>query len=543
MLDNKESYSRIFYCHLLIKKVKILSIQQEYVLPFVLISKDEQVPIESELAYVVGVVGDKIKKGGIFKKSKERLTQVSKFYWRIFIDTFERRLILVDSLGLYGAGAGIQDLSLAKIEAHIKSIYESSSLNAYANSLMEANGSLVLTTNSYPVFDEEFTKSTIQLAKNQIITSGIDSPLILPSFENSVNEDFVHSITEINRLKEIQEILRDLSNKWLGDVHDSISIIENEYASKITYAQQDADNKIVSYEDKMSEAITSDLQKANQAIYRFLTRFEASTAGLSGVISPVQEESRKITQNLPSTDSPKFQQAIEAFLERTKKQLGDVSTKVKDLENERKQLEKALNSISQTHLNTKQKISEDYDTNKDRALTDVDDMRMRRDKALSTLVDQRDTIKQVTDELCKKIEEVIKNRKHLANSATLNQGGNLPTNLLISSYLVKFQEKENTRYFVIPPLAKSKGKADYPNAEMDSAIAGGKTATDKLAAELVFNRRLKSSFDALRATNYIATGEFAGAVRQGLRYLVENKMMGNKTAKRITDQLVELGFN
>ncbi|NHJ04676.1 MAG: hypothetical protein EAX90_07630 [Candidatus Heimdallarchaeota archaeon] len=520
-----------------------MSIQQEYVLPFVLISKEQQIPIESELAYVVGVVGDKIKKGSFFKKSKERLTQVSKFYWRIFIDTFERRLILVDSLGLYGAGAGIQDLSLAKIEAHIQSIYDSSSLNAYANSLMEANGSLVLTTNTYPVFDEDFTKSTIQLAKNQIITSGIDSPLILPSFENSVNEDFVHSIGEINRLREIQEILRDLANKWLGEVHDSISVIENEYASKITYVQQDADNKIVSYEERMNEAITSDLQKANQAIYRFLTRFEASTAGLSGVISPLQEESRKITQNLPSTDSPKFQQAIEAFLERTKKQLVDVSTKVKDLENERKQLEKALNSIAQTHLNTKQKISEDYENNKDKALTDVDDMRMRRDKALSTLVDQRDTIKQVTDELCKKIEEVIKNRKHLANTATLNQGGNLPTNLLISSYLVKFQEKENTRYFVIPPLTKTRGKADYPNAEMDSAIAGGKTATDKLAAELVFNRRLKSSFDALRATNYIATGEFAGAVRQGLSYLVENKMMGNKTAKRISDQLIELGFN
>ena len=516
-----------------------MSIQQENVIPFV-VNPKEQIPMEAEFAYVVGVVGDTIKKSKLFKKTRERLTQVSKFYWRIFVDNFERRIILIDSLGLYGSGNIIQDLSLARIEAHINAINDSSTINAYTNSLMEANDSLVLATKSYPAFDEDFTKSTIQLIKTNLIYAGIDSPLILPSFENTINEEFIDALTEINRLEEIQEILRDLANHWLGETHEKINAIENDYASRIANAQQDADYKIKSFDEKMNDVITRDLEKANQAIYKALGRFEASTAGLSGIITPIQEETRRITQSIPSSDSPKYQQTITTFLKRTKTQLSDISNKIKDLENERKQLEKILNSIAQTHISTKEKVIEETESSKEKAITDVDDMRMKRDRALSTLVDQRDTIKQITEELCKKLEEVISNRKKLAKSATLSQATNLPTNLLISSYLLKFQEKDKIRYLVVPPLIKTRGRADFQLAEMDSAIKGGKETTDKLASELVFNRRLKTSFDALRATNYIATGEFTGAVKQGLKYLTENKMMSNKTAKKILEVLSNL---
>ncbi|NPE06708.1 MAG: hypothetical protein GNW80_00370, partial [Asgard group archaeon] len=58
--------------------------------------------------------------------------------------------------------------------------------------------------------------------------------------------------------------------------------------------------------------------------------------------------------------------------------------------------------------------------------------------------------------------------------------------------------------------------------------------------ELVFNRRLKTSFDALRATNYLATSEFVGAVRQGLDYLVQNEMLSKKGPKRILELLNNL---
>ncbi|MHA1123656.1 MAG: hypothetical protein ACTSPC_12740, partial [Candidatus Heimdallarchaeota archaeon] len=116
-----------------------MSIQKENVIPFIMNPKDEIVPLEAEFAYIVGVVGDKIKKGGIFKRSKEQLTQVSKFYWRLMVDTIHNRIILVDSLGIYGGGAEVQDLSLSNVFAQLKAIQDATTVKAYTENLEEAN--------------------------------------------------------------------------------------------------------------------------------------------------------------------------------------------------------------------------------------------------------------------------------------------------------------------------------------------------------------------------------------------------------------------
>ena len=520
-----------------------LSVRQEYVIPFIVSEKNYQFPVEAELAYVVGVVGDIIKKGSLFKRSRERLAQVSKLYWRVFFDTFEGRTIVVDSLGLYGKGYNIHDLSLAKIEAHLKAIYDASSLSAFTESVIEANESLMLEENSYPIFNKDFTKSTLSLTKSKLQDGMIDAPLILPSFEDRINPMFIESIQEINRLEEIREIIRDLGQNWMGEIHDRETVIETEYAEKISRAQEEADRKLETIEEKMNSTIDSDLEKANQAIYRALSRFEASTLGLTGVITPLQEDSRNILQNLPSTDSPKYKSIIRNFLNKSKSQVSQINSKVKEIDNERKQLEKTLNGITQTHLNNKQAAIDEYERAKESAMSEVDSMRMNRDREMSTLVEQKGIIKDYTKELSDKLKEVIENRKVMARNSAASYSGNIPASVLVSAYLVKFQERDKSRYFIIPPLRSPKGgRTDFPFAEMNAALEGARSVTDKLAAEIVFNRRLKSSFDALRATNYIRTGEFAGAVKQGLDFLLENKLINRKTYKRIAELLNELGL-
>ena len=518
-----------------------MSIQRENVIPFIITSDKHLAPVEAELAYVVGVVGDKIKKGGIFKKTRERLTQVSKFYWRLKVDNFARRLILIDSLGLYGGGTGIQDLPLSTIESHINVMYNASSLNAFTNGLNDANNSLVLSTIDYLVFDQYFTKTTLDLAKRQATEDMIDTPLILPSFEDSISNDFLTAQTEITRLQEIQDLLKEMAQDRLAEINEKTGSIEREFADRITRSKSEVADKIESYEERMNNYIDSDLEKANDAIYRMLSKFEASTLLLTGAVTPIQKDTKNLLNNLPSTDNPKFQSTVSSFLNKAKSQTSNINEKVKEVENQRRQLEKALKNIAQTHLDNKQKAVETYETNKNSALSEVDELQLKRDRALSTLLDQKDSIKRNTDELIKKIETVIKNRYELAKNATANQSGNIPNDIIISSFLVKFRDKDKTRYFVIPPLIRPRGRRnDYPFTEMDSAISGGKDSADQLAAEIVFNRRLKSSFDALKATNYIATGEFAGAVRQGLAYLLEKKMMNSKTAKKINDLLKDL---
>ena len=522
--------------------VVLMSIQKENVIPFIMSPKDEIVPLEAEFAYIVGVVGDKIKKGGIFKRSKEQLTQVSKFYWRLMVDTIHNRIILVDSLGIYGGGAEVQDLSLSNVFAQLKAIQDATTVKAYTENLEEANQVLILATDNYPLFDEEFTRSTLELVKRSISEDMIDTPLILPSFEDSMSSELVQLLNETPRFDEGQEILRELAQQWLAEINSEITTIERDYAGRIARRQSEVETRLVQYKEKMDQTIDSNLEKANEATFRELSKFESSTLGLTGMINPIQEHARQILNEVPSIETPKFQESMKSFLKKSKGQIENISSKVKEMDEDRKNLAKAINGITKKFMDAKQGAIDEYEKNKVAAEREIDELRMTRDRALSNLMEMRESIKQNTDSICKKLQKVQQNRKEAINKSTTSSGGDIPTDIIISLYLIKFQEKSDIRYFVIPPLISQRGRrgADYPNAEMDSAIIGGKKVADKLAEELVFNRRLKTSFDALRATNYLATSEFVGAVKQGLNYLIENEMLSKKGPKRILELLNNL---
>ena len=522
--------------------VVLMSIQKENVIPFIMSPKDEIVPLEAEFAYIVGVVGDKIKKGGIFKRSKEQLTQVSKFYWRLMVDTIHNRIILVDSLGIYGGGAEVQDLSLSNVFAQLKAIQDATTVKAYTENLEEANQVLILATDNYPLFDEEFTRSTLELVKRSISEDMIDTPLILPSFEDSMSSELVQLLNETPRFDEGQEILRELAQQWLAEINSEITTIERDYAGRIARRQSEVETRLVQYKEKMDQTIDSNLEKANEATFRELSKFESSTLGLTGMINPIQEHARQILNEVPSIETPKFQESMKSFLKKSKGQIENISSKVKEMDEDRKNLAKAINGITKKFMDAKQGAIDEYEKNKVAAEREIDELRMTRDRALSNLMEMRESIKQNTDSICKKLQKVQQNRKEAINKSTTSSGADIPTDIIISLYLIKFQEKSDIRYFVIPPLISQRGRrgADYPNAEMDSAIIGGKKVADKLAEELVFNRRLKTSFDALRATNYLATSEFVGAVKQGLNYLIENEMLSKKGPKRILELLNNL---
>ncbi|NHJ84774.1 MAG: hypothetical protein FK734_04885 [Asgard group archaeon] len=520
-----------------------MSIQQVNILPFVIDPKSRNIPIEAELAYVVGVVGDKIKKGGIFKRSKERLTQVSKFYWRVMIDTIQNRIILVDSLGIYGGGTEVQDLSLSNVTAQLRAIQSASTVNAFSENLQEANRMLILSPIKYPIFTQGFTRSTIDIIKNNAYVDNIDTPLILPTFEQTISEDILKRLNEIPDFAEAKDNLDDLSHNWLGEINDRITRTEQEYASKINRLEEDVNRRIAMFKEKMDKTIDFNLEKANKAIYKELSDFESSTLGLTGLINPIQEEARKILNEVPSLETPKFQANMKNFLEKSKNQIDGFNNKAKELEEDRKTLVKNLNGITNQFMKSKEDAINEFETNKNRILAELDDLRMNRDKTISELTEMRDLIKQNTDSLGKKLLAVVENRKDVVNKSTISSGANLPVDVVLSLFLIKFQEKNDTRYFVIPPLCKQKQRsADYPNAEMDSAIIDGKRVADKLAEDIVFNRRLRSSFDALKSTNYLITGEFSGAVKQGADYLLENNLISKKGHKKILELLDDLEF-
>ncbi|NHJ47304.1 MAG: hypothetical protein FK733_05895 [Asgard group archaeon] len=518
-----------------------MSTQNENYIPFIPDVKD--IPIEAELALIVGVVGDKIKKGGIFKRSKERLIQVSKFYWRLHLDSLNQRIVLIDSLGLYGGGVNVNDLSVSHVVARLKAIQDATTAKAYVENLEEANQVLILNPHPYHLFDPSFSKSTFDLMRRSMVEGMIDTPLIIPSFEQNVSNDLIQLLNEVPSFDEIADHLQELARQWLAEINSEINEIESTFAGRLQRLQEDVNDRIVQYEERMNETIDSNLEKANQAIFREFSRFESSTLGLTGLINPIQEHARQILNEIPSIETPKFQESSKAFLSKSKGQIEHINTKVKGLENDRKTLEKNLNGINQQFTKAKEQAVNEYETKKTKALNEVDELRMSRDRALSNLTEMRKSIKQNTDDLCKKLQTVIANRKDVINKSAVAISGNIPTDMLISLYLIKFKDKDDTRYFVIPPLGKPRGRqVDYPNAERDSAIIHGKEVADKLAEELVFNRRLKASLENLKSTNYLATGEFGGAVKQGLEYLLKNNLISKRGHKKILDLLENLGF-
>ena len=67
----------------------------------------------------------------------------------------------------------------------------------------------------------------------------------------------------------------------------------------------------------MDQTIDSNLEKANQAIFRELSKFESSTLGLTGMINPIQEHARHILNEVPSVETPKFQSSMKSFLKKS----------------------------------------------------------------------------------------------------------------------------------------------------------------------------------------------------------------------------------
>ncbi|MEA2071826.1 MAG: hypothetical protein U9O98_11130, partial [Asgard group archaeon] len=263
--------------------------------------------------------------------------------------------------------------------------------------------------------------------------------------------------------------------------------------------------------------------------------FESNANGLTGIITPIQETTRQTIQEVPSIETPKFEKYIQGFFSEAKNEIGAISAKVKGLDQNRKDLEKNIQSIIRTFNDYANNAKDKFEEQKTEALKKVDRMRMDRDKRISELSQLKESIDENAETLVKNLHTVIRNRKKLAKHSTFKLNRNAPTEVTLALYLVQLQEKGKARYFVIPPITfKQKGsETDYPTIYKNSAIQGEQKIMDKIAEELVFNRRLKDTFKTLKENNYVKSGEFKDAVKEGLKFLVSNKLLSKKLAKEI----------
>lgn len=526
--------------------MKILSLQEENIIPFAVSAGGKVLPLEAELALVVGVAGDLAKRGGLFRRIKEEMKLVSKFYWRVIIDSYDQKLFLIDSLGLYGGGTAIEDLSIAEVEAQTKMIREASSINAFVDSLREANRILILAPNYYPIFDPAFTRTSVELIEKGLKKEPIDTPLILPVFEKVLPERFLEGQNELAVFDDMENEIHHISQEWLGEINDQITNLEEEYAIKLDQLQERVEQQINQDHEQMVRIINSNIAQANEEVQNELGKFESSCLSLTGFIDPLQEESRTIIQEVPSVETPKFQTTLESFFKKIREQLSNLSSKVKDIDNHRKNLTNILDGINQELTNKNQKAQDTFEKRKSQALQKIDRLKAKRDEEISALINLRDMIKRNSQSISNKIQATINNRIDLVKQATVSSKKSLPINVVYSLYLIKFVRKDGTeRYVVIPPLTSPWGKTknyDFPSAEMISALERGEEVANKIAEELVFNRRLKSTFKVLQQSNFITTGEFIGAVKEGLKILRKRKIISRKTSKKIREFIDELGL-
>jgi hypothetical protein len=519
-----------------------MSSQIENVLPYGSTKRGKILPLEAELALVMGFVNDHIKKGGWFRKKKEDLEQVSKFYWRVLVDNYNSRLVLVDSLGLYGLNPSIQDLSVTEVNAQLRSLRNASTFETFEESLEDANRVLILAPTKYPVFSEGFTQTTLKLASKLIEEQRIDEPLILPTYETRVSQGFIQSQEEIPELQNALTEIDNISREWVRGISKEIDQIERDYAQRLDNKEVEVEKRINQYEKERNQTIEKSIAEANREVKEELAKFQTSTLGLTAAVSPLQEYAGKIIDRIPSIDSSKFQKEFDAFANESKNQVKSISSKVKAVDNDRKAMIDRINNLSAEANRKIEEATQKYETRKEQALAELDELHAERDRLISERITAKDTIDQYATSICDKISAAIANREKLGEKSTARSSASVPQEFIVPMYLVRFMEKGKSRYFIIPPMIKTKKKGDYdfPSAEMNSAIVDAKGVVDKIAEELVFNKRFKTTFDALEKNNFIATAEFGGAVKEGLKVLRSEKSLSRKGEKRIIDLLDDL---
>ena len=538
------------------------------IFPYLLDDPASPLDVELAVAFMISEV-EREKGGGLIRKTPEEFIMLfSKIGWPYWFMKTKEGSLIAD-----GQGLSEQKLTFSQVPKaeEIDNILSSSETPTdYINSLKRTIELLTsLPTQSVPftaLVEPELAqniathKKSTEKKRPMEIKVAILEPEISQDDARTIATNFDELMAdrenELEKFDEIKNTIEKNTGIHFKNLDDKTREALTTYSDKLTKLKEDVEQEIVRLKMKKDEERkNADMIKEEEGkriVKKLRTTFDPVQTSFSNAQQAVEDY---VESKIPPNKEPELAFDLAGgAINYIKSQIDSIGESLKatekDINNLKGDWKKLIEDV-EAKKKAIVKQTEEAIANQNKRIKDTED---ERDKKINEFKEFQKTIENLIKELFTKIDE---QKKRLLEENTMPKKFLIPETVApmyqeinatyLPLYITKYSnEKQETRFIVIPAIASLKEKKDVGidigDKKLHSMIytSFNEYIKKRIEEALTKNKNLRDNIERIiNANNFIKENTIESAIQDGIRTLVAKKVVKDKDAEEFALATIE----
>ena len=538
------------------------------IFPYLLEEPASSLDVELAVAFMITEI-NREKGGGLIRKTPEEfITHFSKIGWPYWFMKTKEGSVIAD-----GKGLSEQKLTFSQVPKpeEIDNILSSSETAAdYVNSLKRTIELLTsLPTQSMPItalVEPELTqkiavhKKSVEKKRPKEIKVAIIEPEITQDDARTIATNFDQLIAErdieLTKFDEMKKTIEKNTGTHFKKLDDKTRETLTTYSDKLTKLKEEVEQEIVRLKRKKDDDIkNADMIKEEEGkriVKKLRTTFDPVDTSFSNAQKAVEDY---IESKIPPGKEPELAFDLAGgAINYVKSQIDSIGESLKATEKDIFNLKGDWRKVIEDVEAKKKEIvkkTEEAIANQNKRITDTE---AERDKKINELREFQKTIENLIKELFTKIDE---QKKKLIEENTMPKKFLIPETVApmykeinatyLPLYITKYSnEKQETRFIVIPPIASLKEKKEVGieigDKKLHSMIytSFNEYVKKRIEEALTKNKNLRDEIERIINTNnFIKEKTIESIIQDGIKALEAKKAIKDKDAEEFALATIE----
>jgi len=538
------------------------------IFPYLLDDPASPLDVELAVAFMISEV-EREKGGGLIRKTPEEFIMLfSKIGWPYWFMKTKEGSLIAD-----GQGLSEQKLTFSQVPKaeEIDNILSSSETPTdYINSLKRTIELLTsLPTQSVPftaLVEPELAqniathKKSTEKKRPMEIKVAILEPEISQDDARTIATNFDELMAdrenELEKFDEIKNTIEKNTGIHFKNLDDKTREALTTYSDKLTKLKEDVEQEIVRLKMKKDEERkNADMIKEEEGkriVKKLRTTFDPVQTSFSNAQQAVEDY---VESKIPPNKEPELAFDLAGgAINYIKSQIDSIGESLKATEKDINNLNEDWKKLIEDVEAKKKAIvkqTEEAIANQNKRIKDTED---ERDKKINEFKEFQKTIENLIKELFTKIDE---QKKRLLEENTMPKKFLIPETVApmyqeinatyLPLYITKYSnEKQETRFIVIPAIASLKEKKDVGidigDKKLHSMIytSFNEYIKKRIEEALTKNKNLRDNIERIiNANNFIKENTIESAIQDGIRTLVAKKVVKDKDAEEFALATIE----
>jgi len=538
------------------------------IFPYLLDDPASPLDVELAVAFMISEV-EREKGGGLIRKTPEEFIMLfSKIGWPYWFMKTKEGSLIAD-----GQGLSEQKLTFSQVPKpeEIDNILSSSETPTdYINSLKRTIELLTsLPTQSVPftaLVEPELAqniathKKSTEKKRPMEIKVAILEPEISQDDARTIATNFDELMAdrenELKKFDEIKNTIEKNTSIHFKNLDDKTRETLTTYSDKLTKLKEDVEQEIVRLKMKKDEDLkNADMIKEEEGkriVKKLRTTFDPIQTSFSNAQQAVEDY---VESKIPPGKEPELAFDLAGgAINYIKSQIDSIGESLKATEKDINNLNEDWKKLIEDVEAKKKAIvkqTEEAIANQNKRIKDTED---ERDKKINEFKEFQKTIENLIKELFTKIDE---QKKRLLEENTMPKKFLIPETVApmyqeinatyLPLYITKYSnEKQETRFIVIPAIASLKEKKDVGidigDKKLHSMIyrSFNEYIKKRIEEALTKNKNLRDNIERIiNVNNFIKENTIESAIQDGIRTLVAKKVVKDKDAEEFALATIE----